>query len=135
MKDSEKAVIDGIVSRDSHYPAQAYEFVAEGVQYTVRRMMREEKDGLERHVTGAELIRGILEFAAARFGFLAPEVFEYWRFRSGRDIGNTVYAMIGAKLLSASPNDRIEDFDGMPDLPARLRGIIETAGNRGGAVL
>ena len=128
-----RAVIDGIVRRDSHYPAQAYEFVSEGVQYTVRQLQRQEKEGQERHVTGAELVRGILEFAVARFGFLAPEVFEYWRFRNGRDIGNTVYAMIGANLLSASPNDRIEDFDGTTDLPAHLRGIIETAGNGGAA--
>lgn len=122
-KNEEKAILE-IVKRDAKYPVDAYKFVAAGVQYTVHSLEKSEKNGLERHVTGQELLRGILEFAALQYGFLAPDVLEYWNFRTGRDIGNTVYTMIGAKILSASPNDRIEDFDVIDDLIGTLQRIL-----------
>lgn len=121
----ERDALLGILKKHSRYPLAAYLFVSAGVQHTVKECERAEKKGLERHVTGAELLRGILQFAAIRFGFLAPEVFRYWKFERGRDIGNAVYAMIGAGILAASPNDRIEDFDILDDLPGGLEAIIE----------
>lgn len=128
MDDAEREILTGIVRRDPHYTLDAYQFVAEGVQYTVHSRKRAEKTGLARHVTGSELVHGITELAASRYGFLAADVFEYWRLKTGRDIGNIVYAMIGAGILAASPNDRIEDFDGVTDdLAGDLRAICETA--------
>ncbi|MBE6407605.1 MAG: hypothetical protein J6S98_07855 [Lentisphaeria bacterium] len=124
MDKNEEKALYGIVSRDPKYPVAAYKFVSAGVQYTVHSHQRTDKQGVERHVTGQELLRGILEFAALQYGFLAPDVLEYWNFRSGRDIGNTVYAMIGAGLLSAGPNDRLEDFDGIDDLVGAMSRIL-----------
>lgn len=120
----ERDALLGILKKGSRYPLAAYLFVSAGVQYTVKACERAEKKGIERHVTGAELLRGILQFAAVRFGFLAPEVFRYWKFERGRDVGNVVYAMIGAGVLAASPNDRIEDFDILDDLPGGLETIL-----------
>lgn len=124
MDKNEEKALYGIVSRDPKYPVAAYKFVSAGVQYTVHSHQRTDKQGVERHVTGQELLRGILEFAALQYGFLAPDVLEYWNFHSGRDIGNTVYAMIGAGLLSAGPNDRLEDFDGIDDLVGAMSRIL-----------
>ena len=124
MDKNEEKALYGIVSRDPKYPVAAYKFVSAGVQYTVHSHQRTDKQGVERHVTSQELLRGILEFAALQYGFLAPDVLEYWNFRSGRDIGNTVYAMIGAGLLSAGPNDRLEDFDGIDDLVGAMSRIL-----------
>ena len=124
MDKNEEKALYGIVSRDPKSPVAAYKFVSAGVQYTVHSHQRTDKQGVERHVTGQELLRGILEFAALQYGFLAPDVLEYWNFRSGRDIGNTVYAMIGAGLLSAGPNDRLEDFDGIDDLVGAMSRIL-----------
>lgn len=124
MDKNEEKALYAIVSRDPKYPVAAYKFVSAGVQYTVHSCQRAGKQGVERHVTGQELLRGILEFAALQYGFLAPDVLEYWNFRTGRDIGNTVYAMIGAGILSAGPNDRLEDFDGIDDLVSAMNRIL-----------
>lgn len=124
MDKKEEKAIYAIVSRDPKYPVAAYKFVSAGVQYTVHSCRKAEKQGVERHVTGQELLRGILEFAALQYGFLAPDVLEYWNFHTGRDIGNTVYAMIGAGILSAGPNDRLEDFDGIDDLVSAMNRIL-----------
>ncbi len=121
MDDNEKKALAAMLRKDCTYPMPACQFVADAVHYTVHSLK------VARHVTGQELIRGILEFAVMKFGFLAPDVFAYWNFRSGRDIGNTVYAMIGAKILSASPDDRLEDFDGVPDLASALKNILENS--------
>ncbi len=119
MDSSEKKALKDMLRRDCTYPYQACMFVADAVHYTVRAVKS------ERHVTGQELLRGVLEFAVMKYGFLAPEVFAYWNFRTGKDIGNTVYAMIRAKILAASPDDRPEDFDGMDDLDAALKTILK----------
>ncbi len=124
MDKKEEKAIYAIVSRDPKYPVAAYKFVSAGVQYTVHSCRKAEKQGVERHVTGQELLRGILEFAALQYGFLAPDVLEYWNFHTGRDIGNTVYAMIGAGILSAGPNDRLEDFDVIDDLVGAMNRIL-----------
>lgn len=121
----ERSALLDILKKKSRYPLAAYLFVSAGVQYTVKACERAGKKGLERHVTGAELLRGILQFAVVRFGFLAPDVFRDWNFERGRDIGNVVYAMIGAGILAASPNDRIEDFDISDDLPGGLDSILK----------
>ncbi len=124
MDDNEKKALLNMLRKDCTYPMEACCFVADGVHYTVHSLQA------ARHVTGQELLRGILEFAVVKFGFLAPDVFAYWNFRTGRDIGNTVYAMIRAKILSASPEDKPEDFDGMDDLDAALKAILARSGEK-----
>ncbi|MBO5959895.1 MAG: hypothetical protein J6Q65_07205 [Lentisphaeria bacterium] len=124
MDKIEEQILQEIVKRDPKYPVAAYKFVSAGVQYTVQSLQKASKNGLERHVTGQELLRGILEFAVLQYGFLAPDVLEYWNFRTGRDIGNAVYTLIGAKILSASPNDRIEDFDVIENLIDAMQRIL-----------
>lgn len=118
-----------LVWKNGQFPMAAYQFVNGAVAYTVRECRRTARTGAARHVTGAELVRGIAEYAVMSFGFLAPDVFEFWHFRAGRDVGSAVYAMIAAGVLSASPNDRIEDFDIEPDLPGLLRSILQSAGS------
>lgn len=130
MDENEEKALLAILRKDCRYPAEACRFVANGVQYTIHSVKKAGKTGLDRHVTGQELLRGILEFAVIRFGFLAPEVFSYWNFKTSRDIGNTVYIMIGGGLLAASPNDRLEDFDGIDDLDTALRQIIQNGSHQ-----
>lgn len=126
--EKESEALLGILKNSARSPLAAYRFVPAAVQYTVQTRRADPENTAKRHVSGAELVHGILEFAVMNYGFLAPDVFEYWRFRSGRDIGNAVYAMINAGLLSAAPEDRIEDFEGFDDLPGALRSILQEAG-------
>ena len=67
-------------------------------------------------MSGAQLIQGMLEYAVSTYMFLAPDMLRYWNLLSGRDAGNIVYNLIEEGVLSAGPNDRIEDFDCVPDL-------------------
>lgn len=129
MRDeNESNALFGILKRSARSPIKAYCFLSEAVRYTVQTRHATAESTGKRHVSGSELVRGTLEFALMEYGFLAPDVFKYWRFRTGRDIGNAVYAMIDAGLLSAAPEDKIEDFNGFDDLPGALHAILRETG-------
>ena len=50
------------------YPAQAYEFIQQGLGYTVNKVHGNEKDEkASRHVSGRDLCEGLREFALMRF--------------------------------------------------------------------
>ena len=105
-----------ILERDPRYDAHAYLFLNNAVSYTVNKLSKQGRPLGVRHVTGAQLIQGLLEYAVSTYTFLAPDMLRYWNILSGRDAGNIVYNLIEEGVLSAGPNDRIEDFDCVPDL-------------------
>ncbi len=97
-----------IVAEDKRYSPESYAFVSEAVAYTVKRLKREKSSN--RHVTAAELIEGICDFAAEQFGPLAYNVLYDWGLRNGEAVGNVVYNMINTELLKASEDDTLEAF-------------------------
>ena len=108
-----------ILSEDPRYDIQAYDFVNEALTRTIEKIKKGRPPG-QRHLTGAELLTGILEFAVAQYGDLAAEVMEYWNLNRGSDVGNVVYNMIRHGIMSASPEDKQEDFDCVGSIPERL---------------
>jgi uncharacterized repeat protein (TIGR04138 family) len=97
--------IDQILERDARYRAEAYAFTLEALGYTLRRR------GREGHVTAAELMRGIRDFALDQFGPLAKTVLNHWGITHSRQFGDLVFNLIDIKLLGKLPEDRREDFD------------------------
>ena len=116
-----KNAILSLAADNGDYDSHAYFFVNGAVSHTVEQISRAPDGQGARHVTGRELIEGALDFALRKYDFLAPQVFEYWGLRAGSDLGAIVYRMIGAGILSAGKNDRLEDFNGPEDLPSLLR--------------
>ena len=112
-----------MVKQFRDYDYHAYLFVNSAVTYTVNKIGR--NNAGSRHVTGQELIDGALDFAIAEYNAMAPHVFQYWGLKTGSDIGTIVYRLIGENILSASPEDRREDFDAPGnDLIPRLKDIL-----------
>ena len=125
----ENAVRD-LLGQYDDYDRRAYVFVSAAVTHTVDKIAHAPDSGGARHVSGQELVRGAMDYAFAEYGSLAPEVLEYWGLHTGHDLGVIVFRMIRAGILSASKEDRIEDFDLPPDLPGFLREEIHL--NRAG---
>ena len=99
-----------IVESDGRYSIEAYLFVLEALAYTRKRMQR------ETHVTGQELLDGIVELARRNYGLLAKSVFEHWGITRTIDFGHVVFNLINAKLLSKTEEDSLEDFKDIFDL-------------------
>lgn len=93
-----------VVERDGRYPLNAYRFIYEALDYTIKRLKR---DG---HVTGRELLEGIRDLAIEEFGGLALMVFETWGVRATSDFGNLVFNLVNANLMGRSATDSPEDF-------------------------
>ena len=120
-----------ILEKDARYDAHAYIFMNNAVSYTVNKLSKQGRPLGTRHVSGAQLIQGMLEYAVSTYFFLAPDMLRHWNLLSGRDAGNIVYNLIDAGVLSAGPNDRIEDFDVVPDLIYVTQEIVRRSfGNR-----
>lgn len=105
-----------LLTRENRFPADAYRFISEAVAFTVSHLDK------RRHVTAAELLDGIREFALEKFGAVAASVMSSWGVVKEDDAGTVVYLLIGVGLLRASEDDSPEDFQTgrplFPDCPA-----------------
>jgi uncharacterized repeat protein (TIGR04138 family) len=107
-------VVERIRAADGRYASDAYAFVMDGLDHTVRAL--EER----RHISAIELLEGLCGFARDRFGMLAFDVLDRWGVRSGSDIGEIVFQLVEAGILSRREEDAREDFDIPFDLKAAL---------------
>ena len=99
--------------RDLRYTRDAYYFTSEAVAYAVSLLPE------RRHVTAAELLDGIRDFAVKKFGAVAALVLADWGIKKEDDAGAVVYLMIEAGLLRASEDDSPEEFKtGNPLFPS-----------------
>jgi uncharacterized repeat protein (TIGR04138 family) len=96
-----------VVARDGRYHINAYRFVYEALDYTVKQLNK------KRHISGRELLEGIKNLAIEQFGGLAVMVFDVWGVRKTADFGNIVFNLVEADLMSRSDEDSREDFDGV----------------------
>lgn len=103
--------IDEIIKRDPRYKDGAYYFVSQAVPVIAKDIM--DKAGItdpHYHITGQELVNGMINLLHEKYGCLAKDVVEFWGINDTLDFGNIVFNLIDENLLSASANDSIEDF-------------------------
>jgi uncharacterized repeat protein (TIGR04138 family) len=108
--------VDRIRATDPRYRREAYGFVMVALGQTVQALPAERLAHPERrHLSGLELLRGVVGLAQREFGPLAPMVFREWGLRTSADLGELVFQLVESGQLGARPEDRREDFHG-PDL-------------------
>jgi uncharacterized repeat protein (TIGR04138 family) len=103
--------IDTVVDKVGLYPREAFEFVQEGLAYTVERAHGQVRDPqASRHVTGQMLCEGLRQFALMQWGMLARTVLARWNIEATLDFGRIVFAMIESGHMSKTDEDSLEDF-------------------------
>ncbi len=103
--------LDEILRRDSRYDRDAYFFVRDGLDHTIK-LRKKSAQGTDRHVSGQELLEGIRSFALQQFGPLTRAVLEHWGVKRCEDFGEIVFNMVEKGVLSKTDNDTREDFKG-----------------------
>jgi uncharacterized repeat protein (TIGR04138 family) len=103
-------IILAILQRDPRYAYEAYEFVFEALDFTLRRRSEPTK-----HVTGQEIMESVRLLALEQFGYLARPVLKQWGIRRTNDFGEVVFNLIEADLLQKTADDRREDFSDLFD--------------------
>lgn len=104
MKETFISQVKKITEMDSRYKPDAYEFLMESLWFTQERLKR------KGHVNGRELLEGLRECVLEQYGPMAKTVLEHWGVRTTEDIGEIVFNMVEAGLLSKTDKDTREDF-------------------------
>ena len=101
-----------VIEADGRYPLDAFRFLQEGLEHTVRRVHGEaaldqpvpaEAGPAKtdpRHVSGADLCRGLRELAVARWGRLGGVVLNAWHVYATRDFGEMVFILVDGGFSS-----------------------------------
>ena len=104
--------------RDPRYAPQAYAFLCDALQHTIKMLGRENAE--DRHVTGGEILVGFRDLAMHEFGPMALFVLKEWGIREGIDVGNMVYNFISLGYFGKNETDSIEDFNDGVSLESAL---------------
>ncbi len=97
-------LLSPILEADRRYTVEAYLFVREGLDHTVRQLDK------PRHVSGQELLEGMREYALKEFGPVTRRVLSEWGINECVDFGNIVFNLVNHGLLGKTDEDSIEDF-------------------------
>jgi uncharacterized repeat protein (TIGR04138 family) len=124
--------VDQIIAADSRYARAAYFFLREALDVTVKGLNQRDTQRSGHHVSGAELLDGVRQYALDQFGPMVMTVFEDWGVRRCGDFGNMVFNLIDLGVFGKSDSDKPEDFEDQfqfedafvkPFLPARNGGV------------
>jgi uncharacterized repeat protein (TIGR04138 family) len=96
---------------DGRYAPEAFEFLMQSLEYAVRLAGKEAAEGVERHVTGQEVLTGMRAHAKEAFGPLAAYVWRSWGIRESMDWGRIVFLLVENNILKRQDGDKLEDFD------------------------
>jgi uncharacterized repeat protein (TIGR04138 family) len=103
--------VDAIVQADGRYDREAYYFVREGLDFTMK-MLKKDARGTGRHVSGQELLDGLRRYALDQFGPMVKMVLSYWGVKRCEDFGEIVFRMVDKGVLGKTEQDSREDFKG-----------------------
>ncbi len=102
-------ILAQIVREDPRYPAEAYAFLRQGLDYAVKLHSKPDH-GPGRHVTGQELLEALRQYALREFGPMASTVLRTWGIGRTEDFGELVFNLVDRGLLGKTAEDKKEDF-------------------------
>jgi uncharacterized repeat protein (TIGR04138 family) len=116
--------LDELVRHDPRYAYEAYEFVFSALAHTQQMLGRvpppEGAPDQDYHVTGAQLLEGVRDLAQKEFGLMARTVFRMWGVNRTDDVGELVFNLVQAGLMSKTDQDNRADFHEVYDLDEAL---------------
>jgi uncharacterized repeat protein (TIGR04138 family) len=101
-------VVEQICEKDTRYSPDAYHFVQEGLNHTLKSLKRGGQ--AHRHVSGQELLHGLRDFALKEYGPMSKAVLNEWGVRTTDDFGQAVFNLVNAGVLGKNETDSPSDF-------------------------
>ncbi len=105
-----KSAVNSIARRRGVYPPEAYFFTMDALNRIAENLT------VRRHLSGPELLKGIVWLAHERFGRMAVNVFDQWGISHTKDFGVIVHHLIDEGILSKTEDDDLKDFEDVFDL-------------------
>ncbi len=116
--------VELILKEDPRYAPDSYHFIREALDFTTRSL-KKPVEGPGRHVTAAELLEGIRQYALKEYGPLAMTVLQTWGIRQCADFGQIVFNLVNKKFLGKTAEDSVSDFDQGYDFASAFRTPFE----------
>jgi uncharacterized repeat protein (TIGR04138 family) len=110
MQRSFNEVVEQIIERDPRYGKEAYIFLKEALEFTIKQKKRGKTEAGS-HVNADELLDGFRQLALKEFGPMVMTVLEYWGVRASRDVGQLVFNLINAGVFGKTESDSVDDFE------------------------
>jgi uncharacterized repeat protein (TIGR04138 family) len=129
MQRSFNEVVQQIIDRDSRYEKEAYIFLKEALEFTIKQKKRGKTEAGS-HVNASELLDGFRQLALKEFGPMVMTVLEYWGVRASDDVGEMVFNLIGAGVFGKTESDAVEDFRRALDFRAAFVAPFEPRGSK-----
>ncbi len=101
--------LDAVLNNDPRYARDAYGFLRDALDFTIKKRRKSRKDDIS-DVSAADLLDGFRLYALKECGPMARDVLGYWGVRSSEDVGNLVFNLVDAGILSKTEHDTIEEF-------------------------
>ena len=102
-------VVEQICANDARFSSDAYLFVQEGLNHTLKSLKRGGAHA-HKHVSGQELLYGLREFALKEYGPMSKAVLNEWGIKTTDDIGQIVFNLVNASVLGKNETDSPSDF-------------------------
>ena len=109
--------LNRIVESDSRYEREAYVFLRQALDFcqklrdpSARKARVVETPTGENHISVAQLLDGIRQYALHEYGPMAMMVLNSWGVKSCEDFGEVVFKMVEHRLLSVTEQDTREEF-------------------------
>jgi len=109
-----------ILKEDPRYAPEAYPFIREALDFATQSL-KKPSEGPGRHVTAAELLEGIRQYALKEYGPMAMTVLNAWGIRQCTDFGQIVFNLVNKEFLGKTDDDSVRDFDGGYDFETAFR--------------
>ncbi len=124
--------LNKIVEKDKRYERDAYVFLRQGLDFCHRSLLKARKaqGSVENHVTVAELLDGLRQYALQEYGPMAMTVLNSWGVQSCEHFGDIVFNMVEYRLLSITEHDTPEDFRKGYDFYEAFRAPFVPAGRK-----
>lgn len=103
--------VEKITARDTRYDREAYAFLRDALESTLKRRKKSRK-ALPHggHVSADELLDGFRLHAIDEFGPMAYSVLDYWGVHSCEDVGNMVFNLVDCGIFGKTDEDSLDAF-------------------------
>jgi uncharacterized repeat protein (TIGR04138 family) len=101
--------LDAVISRDTRYDREAYVFVRDALEYTLKKRRKARKDEPP-DIPAADLLDGLRLYALKEYGPMTRLVLESWGVHSCEDIGNLVFNLVEVNVFSKTDRDTAAEF-------------------------
>lgn len=101
--------IEKVCAGDSRYHPEAYVFLRDALEATLKRRKKARKDA-SGHVSAAELLEGFRLHTLQEFGPMAVTVLDYWGVKACEDVGNLVFNLVTTGVFGKTDEDTLDGF-------------------------